>query len=157
MTHEACEGEVFALTILPGSHTASELVKQGNYDSSDDSITDKRFPIGENAPRTRTLELVEFDYDPSTEEVLAEFERRGLEPPDYVDALYFGIQYPEEQRKRLITVFLHEPVRVPGGNLMGTGGYGFLEISGNRTWRTLRLVLYPRRWSRTCVFAAVRK
>lgn len=55
------------------------------------------------------VELVEFDHDPTVDELLEEFERLGLEQPTVEAALYFGIHYPDEQGKNPI-IFLHKPV-----------------------------------------------
>lgn len=133
-----------------GSHSASQLVRQGNYDWVNDWITDKRFPIKKHVPVSRTIELVEFDRDPTSEEVLAEFARRGLERPTYEDALYFGIQHPEEQRRRPIG-FLHEPVRNPLGDRI------VLVLGGLADGRHLHLYWFGLRWHRDYAFAGVRK
>lgn len=140
---------VFSIT-LDGLFKASELVKQGKYDSSNDWITDERFPIKKHVPLDRTIELFEFDHDPSEDEVLEELKRRDLERPTYEDALYFGIKHPEEQRKRPI-VFLHEPVRGPHGDL------DVLVLHGSAGLRLLDLRWFGRRWPRRDVFAGVRK
>ena len=82
---------------LKGRLTTSELVRLGNYNRSDNWITDKRFPLKKHKPVNRTVELIEFDYDPTSDEVLTEFARRGLKRPTCEDAFYFGIRHPEEQ------------------------------------------------------------
>jgi hypothetical protein len=152
---------VFSIT-CEGSYKTSELVAQGKYDWSDNRITDERFPIQPHAPVQRVIELIKFDHDPSSEEVLEEFERRGLERPTYEDALYFGIQHPDEQRKHHI-VFLHEPVlgQYPILTLHETFQdhdsirlvFVLREAPGRRY---LELDPYVSRWSRRYVFAAVR-
>lgn len=128
---------------------ASELVRRGKYDWANDSITDTLFPIEPHAQETRMIELVEFDHDPGSEEVLAEFARRGLERPTPEDALAFGIAYPEEQRKHPV-VFLHEPVLVDGFRSV-------LVLDGSDRERNLNLNWFAYRWNRYYVFAAVRK
>ncbi len=146
---------------------ASELVRLGNYDWLDDWITDERFPIKKHRPVERTVEFVEFDRDPTSEEVLAEFaprglERptyeevlaefapRGLERPTYEDAFYFGVQHPEEQRKHPV-VFLHEPVLDPYGRRR------VLVLRERVGERDLNLSWFDDRWSRRCAFAGVRR
>ncbi|MBI5003841.1 hypothetical protein HZC00_01990 [Candidatus Kaiserbacteria bacterium] len=67
------------------------------------------------------LEFVEgsdFDHDPSSEEVLTELKRRGLEEPTEEDALRYGATCPEGKDKRAV-VFLHKANlwRDPGGHL----------------------------------------
>ena len=107
------------------------------------------FPIAPHEPEEREIVLVKFQHDPTSEEVLAEFERRGLERPTTEDALVFGVTYPDEQRKRLV-VFLHEPVRAYGHRhvlvLHGLARERYLSLSWFVAWR-----------ARSCGFAAVRK
>lgn len=136
--------------VCEGSWETSELVGQGKYDWFNDWITDERFPIQKHAPLDRTIELVEFDHDPSDDEVLEELRSRGLERPTYEDALYFGIRHPEEQRKHPV-VFLHEPVLDPRGYRL------VLVLSEFAGERDLHLFLFDDGWNRDCVFAGVRK
>lgn len=140
---------VFQIT-CEGSHKTSELVRMGNYDRVSDWITDERFPVQKHASVSRSIELVEFDHDPTSEEVLAEFSRRGLNRPTHEDALYFGVKHPEEQRKRPI-VFLHEPGQFPGGSRR------VLVLGGGARKRGLDLYWLVGRWGRRCAFAGVRK
>lgn len=128
---------------------ASELVKRGRYDWVNSDITDELFPIEEHASQGRTIELIEFGHDPTSEEVIAEFARRDLERPTHEDALAFGIAYPEEQRKHPV-IFLHEPV-------LALGGLRVLVLGGGGRGRDLGLRWFGGRWNRVCVFAAVRK
>lgn len=146
----ATSREVFTLT-LEGAYKVSELVKQGKYDWVNDWITDECFPLEfESLPMRHTIELVEFEHDSTSEEVLAEFERLELERPTYEDALYFGIQYPEEQRKYPI-VFLHEPVQGPCGRRH------ILGLDERVGKRRLNLRWFDNGWLQKDVFAAVRK
>lgn len=142
-------GNVFRIA-CEGSYMTSELVARGKYDWSNNWITDERFPIQKHEPVSRTIELVKFDHDPTSEEVLAEFSRRGLERPTHEDALYFGIEHPDEQMKRPL-VFLHEPVQGPGGRL------GVLVLDGHVGGRNLRLDWFGSGWPRDDLFAGVRK
>ncbi len=140
-------GNCFRLMV--GGRITSELVKRGRYDWVNSSITDTLFPIEKHAPVSRTIELVKFDYNPTSEEVLAEFARRGLERPTHEDALTFGSEYPEEQRKCPV-VFLHEPVLVDGGRCV-------LVLDEDGRERSLGLDWFVDGWDRRYVFAAVRK
>lgn len=146
MATHSTTGNVFSITCEGAK--ASELVKRGGYDWVNSDITDALFPIEPHAPVSRTIELVEFDYDHSSEEVLAEFARCGLERPTYEDALYFGIEYPEKQRECAV-VFIHEPVLVCGGR-------GVLVLDGGDRGRDLFLGWFDGGWGRYYVFAAVR-
>jgi len=142
--------QVFSLT-LEGVHATSELVRLGCYDQVDDGrITNERFPLWRHDPIEREIELVEFDHEPTLNEVLAEFEHRGLERPTPEDAFYFGVQHPEEQEKHPI-VFLHEPVRSVGWTCY------FLTLSKSGVGRCLILYWLFDKWSRRYVFAGVRR
>ncbi len=141
--------DVFTLA-LQGKAKASELVRQGKYYWVNDWITDKRFPIQEHALVSRTIELVKFDHDPTSEEVLTELARRGLERPTYEDALYFGIEYPEEQRKHPV-VFLHELVLDPAGNRL------VLVLVEDAGKRGLLLEWFDDPWDRLDAFVGRRK
>ena len=141
-------GNTFSIT-CEGSYKTSELVVQGDYGWPDNWITDELFPIQKHAPVGRTIELVEFDHEPPSEEVLEKLAQRGLERPTYEDALYFGIQHPEEQRKRPV-VFLHEPVLRPDGDR------GVLVLEERAGERDLYLLRFDSRGRRHYAFAAVR-
>ncbi len=139
----------FALSV-EGNRTASELIALGKYSWHNDWITDERFPIAPHDLVQRTIEYITFAHDPESEEVLAEFVRRGLKCPAYEDALYFGIQHPEEQRKHPI-VWLHEPLQGPHGRRY------VLVLYRDGRERFLHLGWFDRRWCRVCVFPAVRE
>lgn len=142
---------VFSVT-CEGAYKISKLVARGNYDWANEWITDERFPIQKHAPISRTIELVGFDHDLTSEEVLAEFAHRGLERPTAEDALYFGIEHPEEQRKHPV-VFLHEPVLGPLGHLH----VNVLVLHEHAGKRRLGLHWFASRWPRRYAFAGVRK
>ena len=128
-----------------GLYKASELVRLGNYDWSEDWITDEHFPIERYEPAGRTVEFVQLKHDSTSEEALEELAQRGLERPTYEDALCFGATHPEEQRKRTI-VFLHEPVL---SRLV-------LVLGGAGGERALFLVRFGDRWPRDYAFAGIR-
>ncbi len=145
---ESAPGQIFSLSV-EGKHTVSKLIVLGRYDWANDGIIDERFPIVVHEPMNRTIEYVTFDHDLDSEEVLVEFARHGLKCPTYEDAFYFGIQYPEEQRKHPI-VWLHEPVQDPQGVRY------VLVLYKNGRRRELYLFWFDRGWYRGCVFPAVR-
>ncbi len=143
------EERVFSITTT-GEEKTSALVKRGKYDWTDGAIGDELFPIAPHEPEEREIVLISFDeHDPTSEDVLAEFEKRGLERPTTEDALVFGVTYPDEQKKAPI-VFFHEPVRVRGGRRV-------LVLRGYARLRCLYLFWFGARWLRRCDFAAVRK
>jgi len=136
---------------LNGNVKISELIKRGQYDWHNDWITDERFPIQPHDPMPRTAELIEFDHNPTSEEVLEEFGRCGLERPTYEDALEFGAQHPEEQRERTI-VFLHEFLLDPTGK---HSVFVLDEVDGERWLYMVKSSVGT--WSQYSVFAGIRK
>lgn len=138
----------FHLT-LEGNATASELVHRGRYNWHHRKIADRRFPIQQHDTMDRTIKLIEFNHDPISEEVLAEFTRRGLECPIPEDAFYFGIQHPDEQRKRPV-VFLHEPVYCPDSHRY------VLVLCAPSGIRKMCLYQHDHSWVHHFVFAGVR-
>lgn len=133
-----------------GNATAEQLVAQGEYNGFNDLITNERFRIVPHDSVSRQIELIQFDHDVTSGEVISELERRGLERPSYEDCLCFGIQHPDEQRSYPI-VFLHEPVQVP------VGLPHVLVLGGGAGSRGLYLGWFVHDWPRHYVFGAVRK
>ncbi|KKU89782.1 MAG: hypothetical protein UY19_C0009G0031 [Candidatus Wolfebacteria bacterium GW2011_GWA2_47_9b] len=81
-----------------GTRTTDEVIEAGNYGWTNDMVNGKNFPMRPMPEGPREIVFLEFDHDPGSEEVLVEAQRQGLERPLYEDALFFGEQYPEEQR-----------------------------------------------------------
>jgi hypothetical protein len=108
----------------------------------------KEFPIATSKDEF-DIEYVEFDYDLTSLQVLAEFERRGLARPQPEDALRFGEKYPDEQKKGPI-MFLHEPWLDPRGDRRVL----CLDRIGAR--RYLDMGWFDRQWDRDYRFAARR-
>ena len=136
--------------VTRGNRTTEEVVVAGKYDWANSNINSQNFPMRPQRSDGATIELLEFDFDPTTEQVFAEARRRGLEDPVYEEGLFFGEQYPEKQRKRPV-VFLHEPWQDPSG-------IRFVVVLYARTGkRKLNLRYYDLRWIRLCRFAFRRK
>lgn len=132
--------------------SAKELLAAGSYDWVGDYarqfVEGKKFRLAGKAEEVDMV-LVEFDHDPTSEEVIAEFARQGLERPTEEDALRFGEKYPDEQKKYPI-VFLHEPWQDPDGDLSVL----VLSFGGRERW--LDYGWFDGRWDRDCRFAARR-
>ncbi len=131
--------------------TTEEAVAAGKYDWSNDSINNKNFPYRSRPKGKRKIVLFEFDYDPTSEQVLAEAERQGLARPDYEDALDFGEQHPDIQLEQRPVVFLHEPWQDSGVSR------DVVVLLGGSSGRDLDLRSFDDKWLRRCRFAFVRK
>lgn len=138
--------------LIVGQHkNTEEAVSAGKYDGVSDNINSQNFPMRSRPVGKRIVELIEFDYNPTSKQVLAEAEKRGLERPVYEDAFDFGEQFSEKQRERPI-VFLHEPWQGP------VGGRRVLVLHGDSSGRHLGLDWFDHgAGGRRVVFAFVRK
>ena len=95
------------ITIGDGRST-EELVEAGRYGYAHSAVISDNFPTGAGPTRTRDIVLLGFAREVTAIEAQAEATRRGLAPPTYEDALYFGIEHPDVQREAPV-IFLHEP------------------------------------------------
>jgi hypothetical protein len=91
-----------------GARSTEQLVEAGGYGYAHSCVTSDNFPVRAGAARPAEIVLIGFDGAVTAAEALAEAARRGLERPTYEDALHFGAEQPEAQRRHPI-VFLHEP------------------------------------------------
>src|SRR5262245_55879158 len=101
LAQQADSAAVF--TVVTGdSCSAMELLDAGHYHQVSNPahlfVRGRRFRLS-TVVREVDLVLIEFQHDLRSEEVLAEFSRRGLERPTEEDALLFGEKFPDEQRK----------------------------------------------------------
>ena len=83
----------------------ADLVKAGDYGYVNPNFTANNFPLDANYKADDEIFLLEFDPSMSSEAVIAEMDKQGLEPATSTHALAFGSQHKEEQRKYPI-VFL---------------------------------------------------
>ncbi|OGY99831.1 MAG: hypothetical protein A2945_02445 [Candidatus Liptonbacteria bacterium RIFCSPLOWO2_01_FULL_52_25] len=132
-----------------GNRTTEQVVAAGHYDWVNPNITKEKFPMRLRPEGKIEIELLEFDFDPTSEQVLAEATKRGLERPMYEDALLFGEQHSEEQRKNTI-VFLHEPQ-------VSDGFLSVVVLCAGGAGRGLGLDWFGGRWDRSYRFAFVRR
>jgi hypothetical protein len=140
--------ERFQITTGDGRST-EELVEAGSYAYAHSCVTSENFPARHlGGTRVREIILLEFGDGVTSEEAITEAMRRGLEPPTYEDALYFGIAHPDVQRERPV-VFLHDP---------WVGFFGRRDVLclwSNAGRRELGLEGFDVRWGRNYRFAFV--
>lgn len=101
-------------------------------------------------PRYIKCECVHLDRDASSDEVLAEMERRGLRPCLLEELIAFDRAYPEEQRKFLILAL------GSGARVYGRRSVAYLW-GGNRGGRSLHLFSEGDDWFDDYRFLAVRE
>lgn len=119
-----------------------------------DGITFKPIKVCEGVSReTRKIEpkYVHLDYSASSEEVLAEIDKRGFRPCLPEELIAFGDAYPEEQQKFCI-VALGSEANVGGGCRVA-----FLFLWDDGDGRSLGLDSVDGVWDDDCRFLVVRK
>ena len=99
--------------------------------------------------REVAFEYVHLDRDASTDEVLAEMDRRGLRPALYEELLGFAEKYPDEQRKY--------PIVALGSETRVVGSRGVAYLWDDDRGRSLDLDWVDYGWVGYCRFLAVRK
>jgi hypothetical protein len=99
--------------------------------------------------REVAFECVHLNRDASTDEVLAEMDRKGLRPALFEELLGFAEKYPDEQRKYHI-VALGSETRVDGRRYVAC-------LWSDGGGRSLRLFWVGRDWDGRDRFLAVRK
>lgn len=133
-----------------GPSTIKELVAAGAFDWKNDDITDKHFPQEKVGAEDVEIELVHLDRDISTDDALAELDKRGLRPANPAELLAFGATFPEVQREFPV-IALGQYWRHPDGDR----GVVYLVRSGSK--RRASLGWADDGWPRRCRFAGVRK
>jgi hypothetical protein len=133
-----------------GASTIKELVANGRYDWSNDNITDRNFPQEKTGAEDVEIELVHLDRNISTDDALAELDKRGLRPANPAELLAFGATFPEVQREFPV-IALGQYWRGPLGNR------GVVCLDGSGGKRDADLHWFGLDWLRGCRFAGVRK
>lgn len=130
--------------------SVGSLVAHGKYDWKSNNITSKNFPTTRKGEVDLTIELVHFNKVLTTEEVIAELNKKGLRPAKLHELLSFGEKYPEEQGKypviALGSVWQYRRARwlVP-------------YLHGDVYVRILGLVYFGHKWDAHSRFLAVRE
>ena len=107
-------GKIFRIT-RGGDRATEQVVGATSHSFVNENINSENFPLTIGPKEERELvafQLLEYDHEPTTEEVLAELKKRGLERSTYEDALKWDESHPDEKG---VFVFLHEPWRHPDG------------------------------------------
>lgn len=112
-------------------------------------ITQKNMPSGHGRKRSVIVEWIEFDHDPTSDEVRARCEEPGYGYSTYEDSLRFQEDHPDDQRERPHIVIPENPYCDAHGNPQALDLWSYADD------RELYLD-YCRlgdRWSRDCLFA----
>lgn len=130
-----------------GKRTTEKVIASTTHTFVSEHITSANFPLTNTPEETKELVAFQVDYDPTSEQILAELEKRGLERPTHEDALKFDEAYPDEKG---FFVFLHKPWLNPDGDPR------VLIVVRDGAARELDLRWFDGGWSRHCWFVGVR-
>lgn len=134
------------------SMTFEQMIAAGRYDLKNSEITEKHFliPPSKRGKKEVAIELIHFNRDMESYDVLRELDLMGLRPAELPELLAFGAAYPEKQREF--------PIVALGSVLQGLGGCRYVAYLFRRVGeRRLDLQRRSDGWSSSCRFAAVRK
>ena len=83
------------------SQTLEQMIAAGRYDWKNPDITEKHFPIppSKRGKEEVAIELVHFDRNMESDEVLRELDKAGLRSAELPELLAFGAAHPEKQRE----------------------------------------------------------
>lgn len=140
---------LFRVTVDYGLPLA-QMIASGKYDWTNGDITPERFPIQGEGKAPRELVLVHLDKVATTDEALAELDRRGLRPAKIEELLALGAARPELQKEFPIVALGSRFVSRRGGRF-----FAYLGWFGNG--RKLDLGWDGSGWRGVCRFLAVRK
>ncbi|MFA6158536.1 MAG: hypothetical protein WC763_02820 [Candidatus Paceibacterota bacterium] len=126
----------------------AEMVALGRYDWVSEHINEKNFP-----PESLVLgsdpKVFHFNRYISSEDAIAEMEKKGYRPATLGDLLDYGAKNPEEQREYPIVALGSVAVLDDGRRVACLGGHG--------SARRLSLHGFDGDWGGHCRFLAVRK
>ncbi len=109
---EGLSVRIFRIT-RGGKRTTEEVVGATKHTFVDKYINSANLPLTEVVEEDRELvafQVLDWDHDPESPEILKEFKKRGLERPTHEDALKFDEAHPDEKG---VFVFLHETLAEP--------------------------------------------
>jgi hypothetical protein len=136
--------------VVDYSKSLKAMIEDGHYDWKNNDITSDNFSVTGSGQVNSGLELVHFGKHVSTQDVLAELDKRNLCPATLPELLAFGAKYPEEQRKY--------PIIALGSVWADRDGRRDVAcLCGNDRGRDLGLVCYVFGWRGYCRFLAASK
>jgi len=128
----------------------TEMIAAGRYFWRIYEINATNFPVSGESQKEVKLKLIHLNRVASTEEILEEMDRRGLQPAKIEELLGLGAKYPELQ-KQFPIIALGSVWRHPNGYLYAPC-LNWLDRA-----RFLGLHCYDNLWEEYCRFLAVPK
>lgn len=125
------------------------MIRAGRYDWVNSDITGEHFPVNGVDTKEVVFELVHFNQDMSSDDVLRKLDKRGMRPATIEELLAFGEKYPELQRQFPIVALGSVWRRLDDRDVPYLYRYG--------SERDLHLYWFEDRWSGNFRFLAVRK
>jgi hypothetical protein len=130
--------------------TIERLVEEGHYDWSHIDISSELFSTERKGMADIVIELIHFETQKNTDEVLTAITCNGLRPADIVEILTFGATYPDEQRQY--------PIVARGALWIGTCGGHFVPcLRTGSKGRYVDLYWFGGMWDTYYRFAVIRE
>ena len=139
---------IFKVTV-DYSRSLKEMIAAGKYDYVNPDITEKNFSVKGSGQSEVEVELVHYNKVMTSEQVLADFKKRGLKPAPIEVGLALGEEKPELQHEFLIVMLGSVRRHWPDRSVPSLWSY-----SGGRR---LRLFYFEDRWDDFSRFLAVRE
>ena len=127
----------------------ADMIKAGEYNWTNDNITEKRFKVVGEGKKSVVVELIHFNRVMDSDKVEKKFEKAGLRAGTIEELLAFGATFSETQRRFPIVAL---------GSVAEIGGYrhvACLRMVDDE--RYLDLCWWGDVWRGVCRFLAVRK
>jgi len=159
MVVQFCKAADIFHVVIGFGFSLKEMIEAGNYDHVNNGIFSLKFVKGDPADRKRQeevqFELVHFDRDMTTEQVLEELDKMGCRPGDFAGLCAFGAKYPRKQKEFSI-VELASVLEDPYGHrcVVYLDWHGWID---SELARHLCLYRINRDWHTGCRFLVVRK
>ena len=134
------------------ANALAELIALGHYDWVNPDITSEHFPLESDGTDGGEPVVVHLDRNATTDEVLAELDRRGLKPARIEHLLRYGANHPEEQRQY--------PIVCLGSSWLhpcGLRHFPSLDEAGGLRELSLLWLDPGNQWYDDCRFLALRK
>lgn len=127
-----------------------EMVEAGKYDKANPNITSDNFPVAGHGSKELVTKTIHYDYYITTEEVIADLDKRGLRPATPAKILKFGEMYPNLQEEFPIIAL---------GQIWAylNGHRDVIALDSDGRGRDLDLISFDNVWGTHCRFLAVEK
>ncbi|MFH1145845.1 MAG: hypothetical protein V1707_02690 [bacterium] len=88
--------------VVDYSLSLQEMIDEGKFSSTNEDIVEANFPLREKGKQKITIELKNFGKFMHPDDVLSDFDKKGLRPASLPELCALGAKYPGLKKKKLI-------------------------------------------------------